>query len=518
MALEKEVYKTLEAVVGPENISEEPAVVDSYAFQWLGELIPVSQGGRFVVRPEAVLLPGSTEEVQAIVKACNRYKIKFKALSTGWGVWAGPGTEGVVQLDLRRMNRIIEINEKNMYAVVEPYVIGARLQAELMKRNLNCQIISAGSNVSALPLTALGGDGFSSVSTGMHSRNVLGVEWVLPNGEILKLGSLGSGAGWFCGDGPGPSLRGITRGVDAAAGGMGVFTKAATKIYHWPGPSDFKIEGMSPNYTIRSSPPMRCHYLLFASWEKLAEAGIKVAESEIAYGLAILSKLVIAAEIASCNEEGAGLFTELQALSDNRPGFLVILQAKFAKESDYQEKVLRQILSETGGELVTLLEKKDISDRLAWRLTRLNGPRRYFRFTGGGFAHRGTLTNWNRLPGICGGEGRHIIKKYTQQGLLLDGGGDIGFATSIEYGHLGVAGINAFYDHTDSESRQAILKMILEMSRMTLETYKYCAAADNAEEHNVLGPLQNNYHIWQRKIKKAFDSNNTSDPSNYIKA
>ena len=49
-----------------------------------------------------MVLPGSTEEVQAVVKTCNRYKIKFKAFSTGWGFWGGPGSECVIQLDLRR--------------------------------------------------------------------------------------------------------------------------------------------------------------------------------------------------------------------------------------------------------------------------------------------------------------------------------------------------------------------------------------------------------------------------------
>ena len=48
------------------------------------------------------------------------------------------------------MNRIIEINEKNMYAVVEPYVISAQLQAELMKRGLNFNIKGAGTNCSAM--------------------------------------------------------------------------------------------------------------------------------------------------------------------------------------------------------------------------------------------------------------------------------------------------------------------------------------------------------------------------------
>ena len=47
------------------------------------------------------------------------------------------------------------------------------------------------------------------VSTGGLGRNVLGVEWVLPTGDILNMGSIEAGAGWFTADGPGPSFGGI---------------------------------------------------------------------------------------------------------------------------------------------------------------------------------------------------------------------------------------------------------------------------------------------------------------------
>jgi len=57
------------------------------------------------------------------------------------------------------MNRILEINEKNMYAVVEPYVISAQLQAELWKRGLNCNVNGAGSQTSSLVIAAHEGIG-----------------------------------------------------------------------------------------------------------------------------------------------------------------------------------------------------------------------------------------------------------------------------------------------------------------------------------------------------------------------
>ena len=84
----------------------------------------------------AVILPGNTAEVQALVKLCNKHKQPFRPICTGW---SGSFPKGMVLFDLRRMNHIIEINEKIMYAVVEPYVVSAELQAELHEKGFELQ-------------------------------------------------------------------------------------------------------------------------------------------------------------------------------------------------------------------------------------------------------------------------------------------------------------------------------------------------------------------------------------------
>jgi glycolate oxidase len=232
MALKREIYRALEDILGTENISEDPAELHSYAFHY-GKVQDKKFGSNkmyFCPLPEAVVLPANTDEVQAIVKTCNQYGVRFKPLSTGWGSLNAPGGPGVIQIDLRRMDRIVEINERNMYAVVEPYVISAKLQAELMKRGLTCNIIGAGSNTSALAPMKDAGYGFQGASCSVDSRNVLSVEWVLPTGEVIRTGSLSSGAGWSYSEGPGPSMRGLVRGEYSARGGIGVFTKAALKV------------------------------------------------------------------------------------------------------------------------------------------------------------------------------------------------------------------------------------------------------------------------------------------------
>ena len=205
MALSREIYQAFEDIVGPEYISDDPALLDSYTYPMATTSLHMGPCYNiFTPRGQAVLLPGSTEEVQAIVKLCNKYKIKFKASSTFWSPMGYPSEDkNTIQLDMRRMDRILEIDEKNMFAVIEPHVIGSTLQAEAMKVGLNAHIHGPGCSCSPLAsATSYGGMGPDGIFMGAGDEILLGVEWVMPNGDLIRLGSLGSGLGWFYGEGP----------------------------------------------------------------------------------------------------------------------------------------------------------------------------------------------------------------------------------------------------------------------------------------------------------------------------
>ena len=120
MDLTKEAYEALEDIVGPEYISQDPAIRDTYNQVWGNKLVFEQS---FPTDRPPIVLPGSTEEVQAIVRACNRYKISFKPFSSGFEIVSTAlVSENSIILDLKRMNRILEIDTRNMHAVVEPYV------------------------------------------------------------------------------------------------------------------------------------------------------------------------------------------------------------------------------------------------------------------------------------------------------------------------------------------------------------------------------------------------------------
>ena len=380
MAIPKEAYRELEGVVGINNISDDPAVLDCYRYPLMHTAIHIGPYYRvYTPRGAAVLLPGSVEEVQGIVKVCNKYKVKFKPSSTFWSAWGFPLEDDTIQLDMRRMDRILEIDDKNNYAVVEPHVIGATLQAEAMKVGLNTHIHGPGASCSCLAsATALGGLGPDTLYMGHHNENLLGVEWVMPDGEVLRVGSVGSGLDWFCCDGPGPSLKGLVRGMTGTNGAMGVFTKCAIKLYPWPGPAPLPVEGRPPAYKANLPDNIRVYTLGFPSWKAWANACYLIFDAGIGYvahrqfnmfGRDLKGAMV---QILSDPTKTLGDIEELledpeiqQMTEDMKRDFQLVLAGMTAGDIEWQDNALDKILETTGGWKVKgMLEP----DRYNWSL------------------------------------------------------------------------------------------------------------------------------------------------------
>ena len=141
-ALRERVGGALREIVGERWVSTDPMILDTYTWQYQAEAVT---GTRWMERPLAVVLPADTEQVAEIVRLCNREGVQFKAISTGFGAWgAATRPDSMVQIDLRRMNRILEIDATNMYTVVEPYVTGNQLQTEAFKVGLHPHVVGAG--------------------------------------------------------------------------------------------------------------------------------------------------------------------------------------------------------------------------------------------------------------------------------------------------------------------------------------------------------------------------------------
>lgn len=478
MAISKEIYSAFEDVVGEENICNDLAIMPSY----------------FSADLAAVILPGNTREVQAVVKLCNKFKLRFRPICTGW---TGSFAPDMILLDLRRMNQIIEINEKNMFAVVEPYVISAQLQAELFKRGLNFNLKGAGANCSAM----LRGHGHMDETTGGDDRNILAVEWITPEGELVRLGSLGSADEWFCGDGPGPSLRCMVNSAVPPGVTPGVFTKCAVKLYHWPGPASYSIAGISPNYSLSEIPPgFMVRYFSFPTQEKMYEAEIKIGESEIAFEVMGFNMSMVAANITTSNEEEAEVFQRLNQ-EILGPGFMVIIAGNTTEDFDYKKRVLQKIISEAEGKSLEEVEKDPrIEGVLLCQCTRISASIRETFRAGGVFnsipiiGQRDLTMRW----GIGAGKGKEPM---IAQGLIVDDGGKA-FGWGVEHGHVGKTEIFCRYDRQNPEAVKAVQAWQKEQTARALEERYF--ASGPAEK---IGPLMSNYHIWWKKLKQALDPN-----------
>jgi glycolate dehydrogenase FAD-linked subunit len=511
MALAREHYEAFEAIVGPENISADPVDLDAYA--WRSGLVAMLQEHR--PRFEAILLPASTTEVQAIVRLCNRLGIQFKASSTGWGGYADPSGPGCIKVDLRRMNRIIEINEKNMYAVVEPYVTNAQLQAELMKRGLNCNVNGAGGNTSAMPLAAHEGIGHLSQGCSFGERNLLAVEWVTPEGEIVRTGSLGTIGEWFCGDGPGPSVRGLLRGNVTPLGGMGVHTVAATKVYHWPGPPTMELKGVSPSYSPSPEPArLLMRYLSFPSEDGRTLAVHRIGEHEIGTVLMGFNANMLAANVATTNEEE--LLLAAQYGGDVLgPGFVLGVVANSDRDFEYKKRVIGLVLEETGGSSLKAIEDASVQYALLWRCIRVTASIRETMRATGAFAGE-----------VFGTDSYQVQANFIQHSLedkadlikrgLVYPDSNLPFLTSIEHGHFGHSEVLLRYT-PGPDAPEALMGYVGKANQHAVNGhYGMPHHVFGDGQHDFFGASTSNYAHWLREVKKRFDPNQASEASTFI--
>ncbi|MCJ7605825.1 MAG: FAD-binding oxidoreductase [Dehalococcoidales bacterium] len=482
MALSKEIYKEFEDVVGEENICDDPAIMPAY----------------YSTEFAAVILPKNTAEVQAVVKLCNKNKLQFRPICTGW---SGMFPKGIILLDLRRMNKIIEINEKNMYAVVEPYVISAELQAELFKRGLNFCIKGAGTNCAAM----LRGHGHMDQTTGGDDRNHLAIEWVTPEGDLVKSGSLGSSDEWFCGDGPGPSLRSILTSAVPPGVTPGVFTKAAIKLYHWSGPAAYPVQGVSPNYSLSEIPAnMMARYYSFPSVEKMWEAELKIGENEICFELMGFNVAMVAANITTSNEEEEKMFERLNKEVQG-PGFFVIIAGNSAADFEYKKRALEKIVSDADGKSLKAVEDPRIEGILMCQCTRISASIRETFRNGGAFnsipimGQRDLTIKW----AIGAGKAKEPL---IEKGLIMDDGGAF-FGWGVEQGHLGKTEIFCKFDPANPVAKKAVEGWQKEQNYRAF-TERYFASTMGPQDE--IGPALLNYNLWWNKLVKAIDPNGVS--------
>ncbi|MBP1679013.1 MAG: dehydrogenase [Bacteroidetes bacterium] len=177
-----EFIELLRGIAGPEHVAADPESLGAYASDETEDLhFP----------PDVVVRPGSTAEVSAILRLASSRGIPVTPRGGGTGLSGGAlAVHGGICLSLERLNRILEIDRENLQAVVEPGVITQKLHEAVEAVGLfyppdpasrgSCHL---GGNL------AEGAGGPRAVKYGVTRDYVLGVEAVLPSGEVITTGA-----------------------------------------------------------------------------------------------------------------------------------------------------------------------------------------------------------------------------------------------------------------------------------------------------------------------------------------
>ncbi len=313
---EENLTKALEALreaLGEEWATDSPSILCGYARDQ--SMTPASY-------PHIVCMPASVEDVQSVYRIANEYLIDVLPYGTGLTT-AGltlPPYGGIIA-DLRRMDKIVEIDGENMFATIEPGI--NYLELQVAAQRVGCRLLNPSTSATA---GVLSNHLFCNINTmaskyGFGMDNIIDVEAVLPTGEILRTGAMSYGAVKGAVQGPGPDMSTLFR---YAFGTLGIVTKMTIRLY----------------------PEAPFHQQMFPAYEEdklevFAEALYDVAQDNLSLELAHLMNSFYGIFIGDNNKE-ASKVAELMP----RHNLLTIFGGATQEEADLKSEVTQKMLEE----------------------------------------------------------------------------------------------------------------------------------------------------------------------------
>ncbi|MBP2257743.1 glycolate oxidase subunit GlcD [Virgibacillus alimentarius] len=279
--LQENIIRRLESMVGEENVENSNASLLAYSYD---------STPQFQAMPDAVVSPRNTEEVAAVVRLCNEEKIPIVPRGSGTNLCGGTAPlEGGIVLLFKQMSKILEIDEENLTMTVQPGVYTQDVHKAAEEVGLfyppdpgSMHISQIGGNISE------NSGGLRGLKYGVTRDYVLGLEIVLPSGEIIRTG------GKLAKDVAGYDL---TRLYVGAEGTLGVVTEATLKLIPMP---EMKKTMLALYHDIEAAAEtvsaMITNRIIPATLEFLDQATVKVVEDFAKIGLPTDAKAVLLIE------------------------------------------------------------------------------------------------------------------------------------------------------------------------------------------------------------------------------
>ena len=460
MATTSALYDSLVKIVSKDFVSDQKE--ERYFYARDGGLMPPHE-------PDFVVMPKTTEEVQEIVKLANSEKVPIVPIGAGLALTGLviPQRGGIV-LDMKRMDRILEVNEKARYVVVEAGVTHGALKSYLQKHHphLRHSIPDSPPIATIVANAVIHGQGRLSQQHGFNSDMVSGLEVVLPTGELCRIGSCSVSSYWFSKGPPLPDLSGLFLGW---FGTTGIITKLGMKLY--------------PCKKIRD-------VMLFLTdkADLVPEVIRKLAHTEM------VEDVVVSAQPLPLRFRGT-----------------FWIMAYVTSDSDEELEFKRKMVWDA---LWEYFENRDVgflSVSPEMKAPLMSMPSKdTSRFAdvakGGGFQYAGPITPIEKFPAFI----RKLEEVATKYNVFY-----ASTTRLIGAGHCMMFSFSFSFNRANTEEMARTKKALDECSKFALEEGGVLWKADIHEQKMLMDKMDPNTLVLMKKIKQLMDPNGIMNPGNW---
>jgi glycolate oxidase len=419
--------------------------------------------------PDCVVVPETAEEIQEIVKLANKEQIPLVPMGAGLGLTGLviPLKGGIV-IDMKRMNKIIEVHEAARYALVEGGTSQGSLKSYLEKNypRLRHSLPDAPPAATIASNVMIHGQGRLAQQYGFNSDMVSGIEVILPSGEICQIGSSSMSSDWFSKGAPLPDLSGLFLGW---FGATGIITKLALKLY--------------PKKKIRD-----VDIFITDNENIVPDIVFEITHTEMA--------------------EDVLIFTQpLPMMFKDNHHVSYYLTGDTEEEVEFKRKMIWKALenfikSKEGGFMsVSPAMKPTLLEMPQKSASRLADVKK-----GGGFEYSGPILMVEKYP-ECSRKLFELSRKYN---LAYSG-----MVRIIDRGHSMMFGFAFTFNRADSDMMNRTRMALKEVSNFVLEIGGVYWKPTVDEQHLAIERMDPNTRNLMKMIKNNLDPNNIMNPGNW---